>query len=280
MEFHSVLEKMNKDKFLVVITNLNQIEICKKARITNFLFPLKDFCVGFPKTFELSEIEEGYLYINRILDDSAYQKLKETLKTIPEKIKGIVFEDFGVITLAKELGIKQKLILFQTHFATNSKSINENLEFVDSIVLGTDITEEEIKTILEKTKKPLVYFLYGFVPGMYSRRTLLTNFEKEFDAPKKDIVNLKEQVTKKEFLAVENEYGTVLYYGKYLNAFAAIPDEKILYYFINPLFLNEQELEIILADFIKGKCPELEEKEDQGFLHTKTIYRLKEGKNE
>lgn len=270
---------MNPSKFLVLVNDFNQIEEYKKARITNFLFPLKNFSVGFEKTFSIFEIPEGYLYINRILDQKAYESLKNTLKNLKKEIKGIVFEDFGVITIAKELKLNQQLILFQTHFATNKNSINENLKFVDSVVIGTDITKEEIDLILENSNKPLVYYLYGLVPGMYSRRTLLTNFEHEFQLSEKKIVKLEEQITKKEFIAVENDYGTILYYGKYLNGQGKIDDTKILFYFINPLFLNAEEQKELIADLINQKKRESIH-EDEGFLNTKTIYRLKEDQNE
>lgn len=270
---------MNPNKLLVTITNDNQIELYKKARITNFLFPLKNFCVGIEKTFSISEIEEGYLYINRILDQSAYHALKEILKNISYSIKGIVFEDFGVITIAKELKLKQQLILYQTHFATNYQSINENLEFVDSIVIGTDITKEEIETILEQANKPLCYLLYGLVPGMYSRRTLLTNFEKQFHTEPKKVLSLEEKISKKKFLAVENEYGTILYHDKYFNGQNSIPDDNILFYLIHPLFLETNEVMNLIQDLIQNNQRK-QEMEDDGFLNTKTIYRLKEEKND
>lgn len=267
---------MNPNKLLVVITDLKQLSILKKARITNFLFPLKDYCVGYPKTFRLEEIEEeGYLYLNRILDNTAYENLKNILLTLPSKIKGLVFEDFGVITLAKELNLDLELILYQTHFATNHQSINENLEFVDSIVISTDITKNEIDSILSKTKKPLVYVLYSLIPAMYSRRTLLTNFETEFNTEKKSIVTLEENVSKKDFIAVENEYGTVLYHDKYLNGVDHFNDEKIKFYLINPVLLDDIKLESLLTDLINGK-KEIKEWEDRGFLDQETIYRLKE----
>lgn len=276
MEYLFPKEKMNPNKFLVIITELNQIDLFKKARITNFLFPLKDFCVGFPITFSIADIKEnGFLYINRILDSNSYTRLKEILKHTPKNIKGLVFEDFGVITLAKELKLKLELILFQTHFATNSKSINENLKFVDSLVIGTDITKEEINIILEKTEKPLVYFLYGLIPVMYSRRTLLTNFEEEFETEKETVVELNEHVSKKGFLAVENEYGTVLYNDKYYHGLYEWKDDSIKYYLINTLFLKNEELEEILKRY-QNKEKELKKNEDEGFLNIKTIYKIKE----
>lgn len=270
---------MNPNKFLVTITDINQIDLYKKASVTNFLFPLKDFCVGFLKTFSIEEIESGYLYINRILDTKAYQKLKELMQELPEKIKGLVFEDFGVITLAHELQLKQQLILYQTHFATNYQSINENLSYVDSIVLGTDITNDEIKEILLHVSKPLVYVLYGLVPAMYSRRTLLTNFEKEYHLGEQKKVLLKEQVSHEKFLAVENEYGTMLYHDKYLNAQSSINDAKILFYLINPIFLTNDEIKQLLEDLVNCAIRN-DVREDTGFLNQRTIYRLKGEKNE
>jgi collagenase-like PrtC family protease len=267
---------MNPNKLLVTITDLQQIATCKKARITNFLFPLKDYCVGYPKTFKLEEIkEEGYLYLNRILDSAAYESLKEILKLLPLNIKGLVFEDFGVITLAKELNLKIELILYQTHFATNHQSINENLAFVDSIVISTDITKKEIDSILESTNKPLVYVLYSLIPAMYSRRTLLSNFEKEFHTENKSIVKLEEKITKNNFIAVENEYGTLLYYDKYLNGLDHFDDSKIKFYLVNPVLMQSDELDDLLKNLING-TKKMTEKENRGFLDRETIYRLKE----
>lgn len=266
---------VDKNKFLVTITDLEQIEVCKKARITNFLFPLKDYCVGYPKTFQIEEIkEECYLYLNRILDSEAYESLREILKTLPSNIKGLVFEDFGVITLIKELNLKLELILYQTHFATNSQSVNENLEFVDSIVISTDITKKEIASILASTKKPLVYVLYSLVPAMYSRRTLLKNFSDEFQTEQKKIVTLEEKVSKKKFIAVENEYGTVLYHDKYLNGIDDCLDENIKFYWINPV-LQEENFSRVLQEILNG-TKTLEETEDRGFLDKETIYRIEE----
>lgn len=271
---------MNPNKFLVTITDIKDIDIYKKARVTNFLFPLKDFCVGFPNTFSLEQIESGYIYINRILDTKAYQDLKRLLKKIKNNIKGIVFEDFGVITIAKELQLTQQLILYQTHFATNYESINENLNYVDSVVIGTDITKEEIDEILKHTKKPLVYVLYSLIPAMYSRRTLLSNFTEEFNIEPTNNLDLEEQISKKKFQAVENDFGTILYHDKYLNAIChSVDDDKILFYFINPLFKSKEEKISLIEDLTKRNQKESID-EDMGFLNTKTVYRLKGDTNE
>ena len=268
---------MNLNNFLITITNLNIIEPLKKARISNFLFPLKQFCVGIEKTFTLNEIieENSFLFINRILDEPSYLSLKEVFLNLPSNIKGIVFEDFGIITLAKEINLNVELILSQSHFGTNYQSINENLAFVNSVVISTDITKEEIEHILKEAKKPLVYNLFGLIPGMYSRRTLLKNFEIEYKTKKENSVLLTEQVTKREFIAVENEFGTVLYHGKYLNGILNAPLENIKFYWIHPLLLSNETI-LRLLDYIVNKKEIDFLSTDDGFLNRKTIYRLGE----
>ncbi len=267
---------MDKNKFLVTITDLKQIEICKKARITNFLFPLKDYCVGYPSSFLLSEIKEpAYLYLNRILDNKTYEELRNILKNLPNNIKGLVFEDLGIITLVKELNLQIELILYQTHFATNYQSINENLSFVNSVVISTDITKKEIEKILSHTTKPLVYVLYSLIPAMYSRRTLLTNFETEFQTDKKNVVTLEEKTSINNFIAVESEHGTMLYHDKYLNGMDSFDDSKIKFYLINPVLCSNDKVESILNDYCNG-TKKLELDENRGFLDQETIYRLKE----
>ena len=52
-----VLEKM-KNKFLVSINNLLDIEKYKKVGITTFLFPLEDYTVGYPTCFSITEINK------------------------------------------------------------------------------------------------------------------------------------------------------------------------------------------------------------------------------
>lgn len=268
---------MLSNKFLVIVTNLNQIETLKKASITNFLFPLHGFSVGFPETLSLNNIQEenSYIYINRLLDTDAYLELKELLSNLNSNIKGIVFEDFGVLQIAKELELKQTLILYQNHFGTNYESINANLEFVDSVVISTDITKEEIGEILKNTNKPLVHFSYGLVSMMYSRRTLLSNYESEFDLKKQSILTLQETIAKQNSIAVENEFGTVIYHGKYLNALEIQDENKILFYLFNTLFMTNEDLENLFSSIKENKSFEMPQQDD-GFLNKKTIYRLGE----
>ena len=88
---------MNPNKFLVTIEKLEEIDLYKKARVTNFLFPLKGFCVGIPNTFALEEIKENnyvltpgrYVGTEEIEDDGIpfEEKMSDLTSKLAEQMK-------------------------------------------------------------------------------------------------------------------------------------------------------------------------------------------------
>lgn len=255
------------NKYLLAVTNdlLNL-----KVKNLNFLFPIEGLSIGFKDVFKLSEIkkENAYIYINRILDKESILSLKEELKQLNENIIGICFNDLGVITVVKELNLPLQLIYMNNHNTTNKASINDYLEYVDSVLISTDLTEEEIRIILEEAEKPLVLPCFGLVEVMCSRRPLLTNFQTEFDLELKKEQVLYEGISNTAFRVVENEYGTAFYKDQYID-YRQIKHEKIGFYYINGLNLTQEDIEKIINN-------EKMEKTESGFLNKKTYYRLKE----
>lgn len=264
-----VKEKMKINKYLIVVTNDDLLQM--KVKNINFLFPVRDYSVGFLKTFSLQEIQvsNAYLYINRILDKESIFYLKKELSHLNKNIIGLCFTDLGILSLVKELGLSLQLIYMQYHNTTNALSINYYLEYVDSVLISTDITKAEILSILDKTKKSLVVPYFSLVDVMYSRRTLLTNYNQHFNSINRKEEILQEEISNQDFYALENQYGTVLYAKKYID-YREIQHENILFYFINPLGLKKEEVESIL----KGEKLKIEK--DTGFLNKETYYLLKE----
>lgn len=266
------------NKLLYIVNDKKIIEDLKKVGVKNFLFPLKDFCVGFNNTYDFDEIEnESFIFINRILDNESLDLLEKELNDNKDKIKGIVYDDFGVLYLINKLKLNVITINYQNHFGTNYQSINENLKFNDSVVVSTDITKNEIEEILKKVEKEVCIFLFGFIPVMYSRRTLLTNFSKEFNIPTKNNVLIDEKISKNKFIMVENEFGTVGYQRNYYDGLELLNLENIKYFLVNPLFLSDKEQIQLISD-IKNKNLSLNIPIDKGFLYKETIYKLREDK--
>ena len=256
---------------MINIENISDIDYYKKIGINNFLFAINDFSIGY-KTFDINEIkhikENKYLLINRILNNEDCEKFKEIKKEL-EYIDGIIFEDIAIYNILKDFKIN--LIWNQTHFATNYKSINHWLELTHSAVISNELTSNELKEILNNTNKPLILNIFGKNPIMYSRRTLITNFNKNFNLSDNKEVILKEPITNNEFLATENNFGTFIFNNKYFNIIPYLKDfddEKILFYLINPCGLEKEEIN----ELING---ELLENSDDGFMNKKTIYKLR-----
>ncbi len=264
---------MMERQFLIVVTNEEILKL--KVKKINFLFPVKDFSVGFLNTYKMENIDrmDSYLYMNRILDCEGIKKLEEELKKINKNIKGICFTDLGVIQIVKKLGLSLELIYMQSHNTTNASSINYYLDYVDSLLISTDITKKEMISILNQAKKPLVVPFFSLAEALYSRRTLLKNYQKHFNLLENQEELLIEKGTKKEFLAVENEFGTVLYAKKFID-YRDIEHENILYSFLNPMHLSLKELEKILNK------EEISIDKDTGFLYQETYYQLKEEDHE
>lgn len=263
-----VEEKMKTNNFLITVTN---DEIKKlKVKGLNFLFPILGYSVGYTKYYKIEEIDiaDSFIYINRILDKETIIKLENDLKKLPKNIVGICFTDLGVLQIVKKLNLDLKLIYMQNHNTTNVVSINYYLENVDSVLISTDITKEEIYNILDKVNKPLVLPYFMLVDVMYSRRKLLSNFQEEFNLPKNEKIELSEKISKKDFISIENEYGTMIYDKEFID-YRELKHENILYYYINPIDLSCEQVEKI----INGE--DISVLVGDGFLNQKTYYRLK-----
>lgn len=261
-------------KILININNLSEIDDYKKIGISNFLFAIEDYSIGY-KTFKLDEIpENAYILINRILDCSDVDNIKK-IKNKLLGFKGIIFEDLAIYNMFKDSDIE--LIWHQNHFATNYESINYYVTHgCSSAVISNELTESEILEILSKAKHPLVLTILGKNQVMYSRRTLLSNFNKHNNLGEFNNMTLDTQGNKENFEASENKYGTILTSDEYFNyvpLMSKVNDESILYYLILNKDLSVESIKDILNGASFG---------NEGFLNKKTVYRMSEyndGKN-
>lgn len=263
-----VIEKM-ESKILLNISNLDDIEEYKKLGITNFLFPLKDYSVGY-KDFSFDEIKDikGNIYIltNRLLEDEDIDNFLNM--DIPKNVKGFVVEDIGLYYVLKNKGYE--LINFQNHLNNNYETINIMLNDFDSLVISTDITLEEISIILDKTTKPLILNTFGKPMIMYSRRRLITNYMRYYGRDSKDKLSINENIFHKHFDLVENKYGTAIFnheFTDYRGVLEKLDDNKIKYYLIDTNFISASDMKKVINN-------EKIDNTSDGFLYKKTIYKV------
>lgn len=260
---------MKTNKIIININNLNEIEEYKKIGITNFLFAVNDFSIGY-KSFSLNEIKNtnvnSYLLINRIMDTKSINEFKRIIPDL-SFVKGIFFEDLGIYEVLKDSNIP--LIYNQTQFATNVKSINHFLDRTYSAVISNSLCESEIINIIENVKKPIIFNVFAKNMVMYSRRNLLTNYNEYYDLDKTNNVYIEETFKGKTFEVKEDKNGTVIFndiYFNYLNIIPKLNDNNILFYYINNLDLTPNDIKDVINNQFNQS--------DDGFLNKKTIFKV------
>lgn len=260
---------MKKNKILICVNSQEEVKYYHDLGISNFLFPIKNFSIGYGE-FTLEEISKykdtnNYLLVNRLLTDT---DIDEFLKLdIPDNVKGLVVEDIGLYYALKDS--KFEIINFQNHLNNSYKTVNYWLKYFDSLVLSTDITLEEIETILNNATKPLIVNTFGYPMIMYSRRKLLSNFFEHLGENSKSElkIDIPNQV---KFKLAEQEYGTAVFDDHLLDirkSLDSLDESKIKYYLFNTKFISKEIMTKALND-------EFVEDTTEGFLHTKTIYRV------
>ena len=256
-----------KNKFLIIPGN-NKLE---KVSDSNFLFPLEGYATNLGQTFSLDKLpNQSYIYINRILNTEDIACLRVLLSEYKEKIKGIVFEDLGVLQIIIEENLPVEKILYLTHGMCSSKTANAFLQMVDTVILSNDITYEEIKEILKHVSKKIGLCIYAHLPYMYSRRTLLTNYAKNFAYDKKMVKKVKEPISKKEFLVTEDAYGTY-FYDLLVYDGRRLLNEDVSYFILDLHLDMVDSMALWVAKFLKGEpIPN----STSGFLEEKTIVKL------
>jgi hypothetical protein len=261
--------------YLVSLNSLHDLETYQNAKVTNFLLPLVTFCVGYENGFSVSEINSvkanKYVLINRLLEPSDLVNLRKILPQI--KCDGYIFEDVGLINVFNDLKIPGTKILFMNHFNCNYASINYWLEYVDSVFVSNELTLKEYQSITKKVHKDVVLSVLGYNQVMYSRRTLINNYNEKFNLPKENKVTITKQNTDLKYHLVENAYGTVALSNNVFNGYPLLKLNHVLFYYLNTSFLKVPDV----LNFIKtGKFLD----SDDGFLYKPTIYKLKEIKHD
>ena len=241
-----------KNKLIINIKEIDEIEYYKEKGIYNYLVPLKDFCVGYD-TIDVNNINKidvnYYLLVNRIMTFKDLEKLRSILNNINLKyLKGVFFEDLGVLE-------------------TNYLSINGFLDKgIDSVVVSNEITKEEVEIILDNVSENVVIPVLGYNQIMYSRRNLITNYNKEYNLNTSLNNKITEQITKKQLPILEQEYGTVIFDENIYNNLELLKNTKnVKFYLINSTFLTKEDI----ISYLNSNSLN-----NNGFLTRKTIYKI------
>lgn len=201
---------MQKKEF-IIIPNSKRLSSFK---VRKFILPLEGYSIGFDTYFTIKEINRmSEIYdITVIMNKFLHRKIDEFRKIYPlfnEKIKFMV-EDIGLTDVI----YKNRIILYENHIISNYRAINYLKEIgYNNVVINNDLTINEIKDIFRNTNSNLYYFYTSKNILMYSRRHLVSNFNKYYNKEETNNYKLREIVSN-TFLDVKEEDGSVIYYDK------------------------------------------------------------------
>ncbi len=272
-------------------TNFNNI------KTDGIILSLKDYAVQSIVYYELDEIKkiiddnptlEVFIKMNKNIFNDEIDKLKEILIELNKlNIKGIFFYDLAILNIKQELKLDIDLVWDQSHMVNNYRTCNYYYnEGVKYALLGKEITLEEIKEIVNKSKITSMVEVVSTPAIAYSKRKLLTNYFKSINKDKKDTLEILEKVSNKSYIVKESNNGTSFYTKDIMNGTSIIKD---LYSVNTPYIIMREEgipdfdeLVNDTHDYIKNECSDekyIEKYKKLGdntnFFFKETMYKVK-----
>ncbi len=263
------------------------------------ILSLKNYSSQSYLTYTFEEIEqiikdnpdkEIFINLNKNFFNDEIESLKEILLKIDKlNVKGIFFYDLAILQLKKECNLKTDLIWSQTYMVNNYKTCNYyHSQGVKYALLSKEITLEEIKEIITKSKIEAMVETVSMPSVAFSKRKLLTNYYHNLNKEAKKNLVVTEKATNEEYQVLEDETGTNFFLNKITNATSII---KELYSCNCPyIILREygidhelfKELLIDTQKYIESKCQDEEYinkyeslNDFTNFFFKKTIYQVK-----
>jgi len=264
--------------------------------VDGIILSLKNYSIGSNIYFDIDENKEIvnstdkeiFINMNNNIMNSEIEELKEILIELDKlKVSGIFFYDIAILQIKRELNLNVDLIWSQTHMVNNYKTCDYYYsKGVKYALLGKEITLEEIKEIINKSKITSMVEVVSIPNIAFSKRKLLTNFYKDLKKEVKYELEIKEKVSNDKYLVKEEEKGTSFYQNKIINGTSIIKelyDNNCKYIIMREENIPDfKELIIDTEEYINNKCVDEEfinkyKKlgDNTNFFFKKTIYKVK-----
>ena len=280
-------------KILTIPSSLKEIEKTKTI-VDGFIIGIKDMCVNTNFCIDIEELDLLNTYKNKdifiSLNKNMHNKDLEVVKEILIKlnnynIKGVLYYDVGVLNIYNKLDLNYDLVWSQEHLTTNYNTINYwNKMGAKYTYISSDITEEEIIKITEKSKSKLMVTLFGYLPMFVSKRHIVKNYLEYFKIDDESSVNYMEKEDK-TYPIIDNKVGTQVYSNNILNGIKSSLNINVDYIILNSFGIELDKFISVIEMFKTVNNDNVEEYNkkinnmftnvDYGFLNTKTIYRVK-----
>lgn len=276
-----------------ILTHPKNIEEIKKTKhlVDGFIIGIKDMSINTNMYIEslnlLNNIDKDiFISLNKNMHNNDLEKIKNILIELNNyNIKGVIYYDVAILNIYKSLDLNYDLVWAQEHLTTNYNTINYWNSFgVSYTYLSSDITEEEIIEIRKNTNSKLIVNLFGYLPMFASKRHIVKNYIENFKLVDNSDINYMTKENK-TYPIIDNNIGTSVYSANILNGIRTSLNINVDYIVLNSFDIELDKFISVIEMFKsvnKENVLEYEEEinklfsnVDNGFLNTKTIYKVK-----
>ena len=268
-------------KLIVTVNSLDHLSKLVDKDIYGVMLYIDKLSVNSSFYIDINDIKDIdlkdkklFVVINKLMHNNDLDMVREVLLKLVDMDVKILFYDMAVYNISKELGIIDKLVIYQDHLNASIQSNNfyYNLGITGSYI-SSDITGNELLEIKDNTKMEVYFTGYGYIPIFYSRRYLIKNYLKFIN--KEDLIGECSIINDMgvEYPIEEEEYGTTIYSDKPVNLINYIDMlDNVDYLVLNSNKVLNDEFNMIVDKFIN------KDKMDDcylGFFDKKTIFKVK-----
>ena len=293
-------------KILVTIHHLDAIKQLQPYT-DGYVVGNKRFGARLTTSFNSDEINEAirlshmfnkdiFLIVNRIFDDQDCADFTLWLKEINvHALTGIVVADVGAMSVLSDMGLIHKAVYHPETLLTNQYDTNV---FASEGILGAfvakEITLEDIKYIGFGRKLKLFMVGHGYLDMFYSKRQLVETFTIKanlshtfHDHKKLTLIEAKRE--NEPYPILEDDAGTHVfrYHVFHTDDYLDVLKDAIDYLLIDTIFHDDTYAEMVLKLYQHPNQALQEEIKqtynetwDEGFLHKKTMYKVKGESND
>ena len=187
---------IKKPELLAPAGNLEKLKVAIMYGADAVFVGGKEFSLrSQASNFSLEDIQEGvefakkygahiHVTCNIILHQDNLEGLKDYLKKLDEiGVTAIIVADPYIMKIAKDMKLGLEVHVSTQLSTLNSQAISfyQNMG-MDRVVLGREVTYDDLKRIMDKVDVDIEYFIHGAMCIHYSGRCMLSNYLSRRDA--------------------------------------------------------------------------------------------------
>lgn len=187
---------IKKPELLAPAGNLEKLKVAIMYGADAVFVGGKEFSLrSQASNFSLEDIQEGvefakkygahiHVTCNIILHQDNLEGLKDYLKKLDEiGVTAIIVADPYIMKIAKDMKLGLEVHVSTQLSTLNSQAISfyQNMG-MDRVVLGREVTYDDLKRIIDKVDVDIEYFIHGAMCIHYSGRCMLSNYLSRRDA--------------------------------------------------------------------------------------------------